>query len=176
MSATTGMKPVNLTTNSAQENVDYSNTVLSNSANPLISDVSHELRTPLTSIRGALGLLESGKLDSQSEQGKRLLEIAINNTDRLVRFTKTLEDSTRVLTEFLTAGVAIFKILQTLGENLGWNIVEFWNMKEQRNCLYCQEIWHEKPISQEFHTTTQELNFAPGVGLPGRIWASGMPA
>jgi signal transduction histidine kinase len=170
------MKPINLTNALPRENVDYSNTILSTSTNPLISDVSHELRTPLTSIRGALGLLHSGKLDSHSEQGTRLLEIAINNTDRLVRFTNTLEDTTRVLTESLTANEAISKILETLGTNLGWNIGEFWNIDQQNNILYCRDIWHKQPISQEFKTTTQQLNFAPGIGLPGRIWASGMPA
>ncbi len=175
MPAKTAMKLINLTNEPNLENVYYSNIILS-TPNPLISDVSHELRTPLTSIRGALGLLQSGKLDSQSEQGKRLLEIAINNTDRLVRFTNILEDTTRVLTESLTADEAISKILQTLGENLGWNIGEFWNINQKNNSLYCREIWHEKLISQEFQQTTQQLNFAPGIGLPGRIWASGIPA
>lgn len=176
ISATTGRKPANLTNDPNQENVDNSKIIVSTSANPLISDVSLELRTPLTSIRGALRLLQSGKLDSQSEQGKRLLEIAINNTDRLVRFTKTLEDTTRVLTESLTANEVISKILQTLGKNLGWNIGEFWNIEQSNNSLYCQEIWHEQSISTEFKTTIQQLNFTLGVGLPGRIWASGMPA
>jgi PAS domain S-box-containing protein len=50
-----------------------------------VSMVSHELRTPLTSIRGSLGLLLTGKLGELSPQGQRMLEIAVNNTDRLVR-------------------------------------------------------------------------------------------
>ncbi|MGK7902070.1 MAG: EAL domain-containing protein [Hormoscilla sp.] len=57
----------------------------------ITSLVSHELRTPLTSIRGALGLLLSGKLGSLSPQGMRMLEIAVNNTDRLLRLTKAIE-------------------------------------------------------------------------------------
>jgi PAS domain S-box-containing protein len=50
-----------------------------------ISVVSHELRTPLTSIRGALGILGSGVFDQRPEQAKHMLNIAINNSDRLVR-------------------------------------------------------------------------------------------
>jgi PAS domain S-box-containing protein len=50
-----------------------------------VSTVSHELRTPLTSIRGALGLLGSGLLGPLAEKGQRMLEMAILNTDRLVR-------------------------------------------------------------------------------------------
>lgn len=52
--------------------------------NEFVSIVSHELRTPLASIHGALGMLASGLLKTDSEQGKRLLEIAVNSTDRLV--------------------------------------------------------------------------------------------
>ena len=56
-----------------------------------VSTVSHELRTPLTSIKGALGLLHNGILDPGSEKGKRLLEIAVNNTERLMHLTTALE-------------------------------------------------------------------------------------
>lgn len=58
----------------------------------LASVVGHELRTPLTSIRAALGLLLSGKVDINTQQSQRLLEIALNNTDRLVRLTKAIEN------------------------------------------------------------------------------------
>lgn len=60
--------------------------------NNLTTAISHELRTPLTAIRGALGLLLSGKLNPQTDQGQRLLEIAANNAARLERLTQTIED------------------------------------------------------------------------------------
>ena len=61
-----------------------------------ISTVSHELRTPLTSIRGALGLLSSGRLGKLEEKGQRLLEIASTNTDRLVRLINDILDIERI--------------------------------------------------------------------------------
>jgi two-component system, OmpR family, sensor histidine kinase VicK len=61
-----------------------------------ISTVSHELRTPLTSIRGALGLLSGGALASRPEKGKQMLEIAISNTDRLVRLVNDILDLERI--------------------------------------------------------------------------------
>ncbi len=64
--------------------------------NEFISVVSHELRTPLTSIHGSLGMLASGLLDAQSETGKRLLEIAVNSTDRLVRLINDILDIERI--------------------------------------------------------------------------------
>ena len=62
----------------------------------IVSVVSHELRTPLTSIRGALGLLAGGLLRSQPEKGERMLEIAVSNTDRLVRLINDILDLERL--------------------------------------------------------------------------------
>ncbi|MUL38974.1 PAS domain S-box protein [Gloeocapsopsis dulcis] len=55
-----------------------------------IAIVSHELRTPLTAIRGALGLLAAGVLDDEPLQVKEVLEIALNNSDHLVRLLDDL--------------------------------------------------------------------------------------
>ena len=60
------------------------------------SVVSHELRTPLTSIRGSLGLLESGALGPLPEKGQRMIEVAVQNTDRLVRLINDILDIERM--------------------------------------------------------------------------------
>jgi signal transduction histidine kinase/CheY-like chemotaxis protein len=61
-----------------------------------VSVVSHELRTPLTSVRGALGLLASGRMGQLDERGQRMLEIAGQNTDRLVRMINDILDLERI--------------------------------------------------------------------------------
>jgi PAS domain S-box-containing protein len=61
-----------------------------------VSVVSHELRTPLTSIHGSLGMLASGLLATDSEQGKRLLQIATDSTERLVRLINDILDIERI--------------------------------------------------------------------------------
>jgi len=61
-----------------------------------VSLVSHELRTPLTSIRGALGILATGLLNTQPERSQRMLEIALTNTDRLVRLVNDILDIERI--------------------------------------------------------------------------------
>lgn len=67
-----------------------------------ISLISHELRTPLTCIRGAIGLLLSGKIGAIPKQGQRMLEIALNNTDRLVRLTNMIESNPEAQAKILT--------------------------------------------------------------------------
>lgn len=61
-----------------------------------VSVVSHELRTPLTSIHGSLGMLASGLLKADSEQGQRMLHIAVDSTDRLVRLINDILDIERI--------------------------------------------------------------------------------
>jgi two-component system sensor histidine kinase VicK len=61
-----------------------------------ISTVSHELRTPLTSLRGALGLLSGGALTTRPEKMQQMFEIAISNTDRLVRLVNDILDLERI--------------------------------------------------------------------------------
>ncbi len=61
-----------------------------------VSTVSHELRTPLTSIRGALGLLSSGKLGTVDSKGQHLIGIALTNTERLIRLINDILDLERM--------------------------------------------------------------------------------
>ncbi|MGV0025574.1 response regulator [Phormidesmis priestleyi] len=61
-----------------------------------VSIVSHELRTPLTSIHGSLKMLDSGLLKADSDAGRRLLQIAVDSTDRLVRLINDILDIERI--------------------------------------------------------------------------------
>ncbi len=62
-----------------------------------ISVVSHELRTPLTSIRGALGLLESGAAGELAPKIKHLIEIAHRNSQRLGTLVNDLLDMEKLV-------------------------------------------------------------------------------
>lgn len=64
--------------------------------NEFISTVSHELRTPLTSIRGALGLVLSEALGALPEKSKDLLNIANNNSIRLINLINDILDLEKI--------------------------------------------------------------------------------
>lgn len=64
--------------------------------NEFVSMVSHELRTPLTSIRGSLGLVTSGKIQTLSEKTQGLLEIANNNCVRLINLINDILDIEKI--------------------------------------------------------------------------------
>lgn len=75
-----------------------------------VSVVSHELRTPLTAMRGSLGLLAGGVAGELPAEAKPLVDIALQNSDRLWRLVNDLLDI-----EKMSAGHVDFRI-----EALDW--------------------------------------------------------
>ena len=61
-----------------------------------ISVVSHELRTPLTSIRGALQLVLAERPAFQDPEHEPLLNIALNNCERLIRIINDILDVSKI--------------------------------------------------------------------------------
>lgn len=75
--------------------------------NEFISAVSHELRTPLTSIRGSLGLIIGEAAGAIPEKANKLLNIAYQNCERLIRLINDILDI-----EKIEAGKMVFNIRQ----------------------------------------------------------------
>ncbi|MCB9730176.1 MAG: CHASE2 domain-containing protein [Deltaproteobacteria bacterium] len=61
-----------------------------------VAMVSHELRTPVTSIRGALGLVASGRLGEVPPDAARMVEVAHAGSQRLVRLVNDILDVARL--------------------------------------------------------------------------------
>ncbi|MGF2038531.1 MAG: adenylate/guanylate cyclase domain-containing protein [Nostoc sp. CmiVER01] len=93
---------------------------------------------------------------------------------------------TRVLSESQTVKQVIPKILQSICQNLGWDLGELWAPSQYigtsiqgdslNAVLRCVEIWSSRVISaREFKAITWQTTYTPGVGLPGRIWIRRLP-
>ncbi len=61
-----------------------------------VSIVSHELRTPLTSIRGSVQLVLDEPASVPDEEHRHLLQIALNNCERLVRIINDILDVSKI--------------------------------------------------------------------------------
>ncbi|MEZ2318497.1 MAG: GAF domain-containing protein [Microcoleus sp.] len=61
-----------------------------------IGIVSHELRTPLTAIQMSLGLIQTGIYDKKPEKSRRMIEIALLDTHRLVNLVNDILDLERI--------------------------------------------------------------------------------
>ncbi|MDQ3039730.1 MAG: PAS domain S-box protein, partial [Pseudomonadota bacterium] len=69
------------------------------------------------------------------------------------------------------------KLLQAVSSTLGWSMGVLWMVDVEQQMLRCFDVWHgNDPRLAGFEQTSRGMTFAPGVGLPGRIWRSGQPA
>lgn len=85
-----------------------------------VATVSHELRTPLTSIRGSLGLLASGRMGELSGEASEMIQIAMNNSERLVRLVNDILDVEKIESgrlEFRLTPIDLSKAVQEAIEN-----------------------------------------------------------
>ena len=83
----------------------------------------------------------------------------------------------RILTECSGFEEAGFKILRVLCERAGWDLGVMWQVDRTANKLFCSGMWQSASLkAPEFEAVTRQIRFAPGMGLPGRVWLSGQPA
>ena len=61
-----------------------------------VSIASHEMRTPLTSIRGVIELLHGGRLGKLTAPGQQMAQLALRNSERLMRLLDDLLDLERM--------------------------------------------------------------------------------
>src|SRR5829696_1878352 len=73
---------------------------------------------------------------------------------------------------------ALVRALRAIGEGLGWLWGAVWEPAPDRpEALCCVETWSADGAAAEaFAAASRECTFAPGEGLPGRVWQSGEPA
>jgi two-component system, sensor histidine kinase and response regulator len=69
------------------------------------------------------------------------------------------------------------KILEAICEALGWEHGALWSVDHTRGVLHCVHIWNP-PSTRflEFAAVSRHMTFSRGVGLPGRVWATAVPA
>lgn len=72
---------------------------------------------------------------------------------------------------------AATRMLETVCRSLDWEWGALWTVDKAVNLLRCVETWHS-PVHPrpEFEAASRQRTFAPGVGLPGRVWVSRQPA
>lgn len=85
--------------------------------------------------------------------------------------------TTRVLSEAASLKEATSEILRTICETLGWDLGLLWTVDRQANVLRHVESWGLLgSLVMAFTESERRFSFPPGVGLPGRVWATRAPA
>lgn len=89
--------------------------------NEFISTVSHELRTPLTSIIGTLGLVTAGAVGPLPKEAHSLLDIAKDNSQRLLTLINDILDMDRIQSGRLSLVLAPYRLNALLQQALASN-------------------------------------------------------
>ncbi len=80
---------------------------------------------------------------------------------------------TAILADSATLGEAAPGILRAVAEGLGWDVGALWTVDRGTELLRCLELWHAPGVDvPHFAAVSRERTFAPGTGLPGRVWSS----
>ncbi len=115
-----------------------------------------------TEIQGLQNFVYIGRDSTQRQRCEQLLFVE-HTTTRILASSTTLDQATT-------------EILSAICSNLEWDLGEFWSVDPLINVLQLSSSWHNKPRNLPFELVSRQITFSPGVGLPGRVWASGQPA
>ncbi len=84
---------------------------------------------------------------------------------------------TGILAESTTAQEVAGRVLPVVCQITGWCMGAFWAPDKADDVLRCVDVYHvPKANLGQFEAMTRQGAFAPGIGLPGRVWANGQPA
>lgn len=81
---------------------------------------------------------------------------------------------TRILAETDSLDEAAPRLLQTIGEQLNWQLVEFWSVGSGDALLHRRYHWTAPELPSR-GDEMERRSFARGDGLPGRVWVTGKP-
>lgn len=82
----------------------------------------------------------------------------------------------RVLAEANSLADAAPRVLEAIGDNLGWDWGALWSFDPKTRKLHCGASWCGRGLPlADFDAVSRVMIFTPGEGRVGRIWQDGTP-
>src|SRR5215831_13252679 len=82
----------------------------------------------------------------------------------------------RVLADATTLHEGASRILEAVAGSLNWDAGGLWLKDAPAKVLRCIAFWHRPELQiEEFAAVSRNRTCLTGIGLPGRVWASGKP-
>jgi serine phosphatase RsbU (regulator of sigma subunit) len=118
----------------------------------------------------------SRELEKLVEDRTRELYVAMERVKRQARLVGA-RTALALLGECGTLAAAGPRMLAAFGEELDWQVAHLWVVDRNVSLLHCITQWSAPGVDvAEFRAQTAATTFARGIGLPGRVWASGKAA
>jgi PAS domain S-box-containing protein len=100
----------------------------------------------------------------------------VSQQQRLEQRLRIKDAVSRILSEASTMTEAAPQIIKAICETAAWDFGACWLVERNSNVLNCVDMWCLPSIDVSvFAAVTREIKFHPGIGLPGRVWASATP-
>ena len=128
----------------------------------------------VSEVRFAGKRLFTGIIRDITERKKNEEELVRQNMEATL-----LHGATDIALESNSIEEAFQSCLELLGKTTGWPVGHVYELAEDgTGMLQPTDIWYQQDpqASKIFYDVTMDTNFAPGIGLPGRILGSGEPA
>ncbi len=131
------------------------------------------------------GVDDAAKVVSDPKQLSDALtkELEASRLRRRVGSAQALLPAQQAIAGHLAAGLEpgelCRRVVSTLGETLHWSLGAIWRPSGDGSELRCEALWHAPDAGEQlvaFAAETRALTFAPGQGMPGRVWAFRRPA
>ncbi|WP_052672422.1 PAS domain S-box protein [Aliterella atlantica] len=109
-------------------------------------------------------------------KANELLRNEIATRQRVEEEVRFLQTMTQAITESANFHSALEVTLQQVCDFTGWKFGEAWIPNSDRTMLECSPAWYgASPNLEKFRQLSHSYTFAPGAGLPGRVWLSKNP-
>ncbi len=116
-------------------------------------------------------------IEERSQERDRFEQALYHDITRRVRAERFLLlqiAASRALADSDNLASATSKIVRAICELTGWEVAIIWSVDRKAGVLRLAEVWQMPGANTpEFVAATRRAQFAPGVGLAGRVWASG---
>ncbi len=138
--------------------------------------------------KDSMAITVEGSVNCQFEDG---LPKLIRGIFRDITERKQVEEQVNLFQTLMLAigecrdfDEALAVILRTVCQTKGWNYGEAWIPCSKKTVLECSSAWYghtdglsrgDLPRLDKFRRLSKEFTFAPGIGLPGRVWSSQLP-
>ncbi|MBW4577855.1 MAG: PAS domain-containing protein [Aphanothece sp. CMT-3BRIN-NPC111] len=120
----------------------------------------------------------STRIQVQGQQACAVVVIRDITKAQMAQERQTMQFAvTRILAESTTLSGAIPKLIEAICSLTGWELGALWRFDPNNNFLRWEGSWHSPNLeAADFEGISRETTFTPGIGLPGRVWASRQPA